>query len=55
MLDNVMQQIWKMTPKWRSKSIKKMIQKNITNNDAKMKCPKAPDPKVLMGLACWKR
>ena len=33
----------------------KNIQNQITNNDAKMKRPKAPDPKVLMGPVCWKR
>ena len=33
----------------------KTVQKNITKHDAKMKRPKAPDPKVLMDLACRKR
>ena len=43
---------WKMKTKWRSKSImntRKMIQKNITKNDAKMKRPKAQDPKGREG------
>ena len=42
---------WKMTPTWRQhggrnpSTNEKTIQKNITKNDAKMKRPKAPDPK----------
>jgi hypothetical protein len=52
MLEKVMRKTWKMTPTWRqnggrnpSNKHEKTIQKHITKNDAKIKRPKAPDPK----------
>ena len=51
MLEKVMQKTWKVMPTWRqngfqnpSKKNEKIIQKNITKNDAKMKCQKAIGP-----------
>ena len=51
MLEKIRQKTWNMTPTWSQngstnplKIHEQMIQKNITNNGAKMKRPKALDP-----------
>ena len=51
MLETIMQKTWKIMPTWSqnrhqnpSKKHEKTIQKNITKNDAKIKCQKAIGP-----------